>query len=520
MPDMPSSLDRPFTVPLLIRGSTGGTLFGGLLLMTGVFFASALLVHLQSPGDPLKPVCLFFGTLFGVSSLIKFAWAFPRRRWLEVSRAGFVISSPRGKVVYDDEQVVGLSFRPASGGNTQFEVTIETDRDDDERIRCSYVIPRGTMDPLTAFWQRVQHAMIRRVTARLDDGASLTGVGWRFDAFGFEYRHRRTVRLIPIEKIQKAGFFDGFLCLWKDDDERPFLRVAGVSRNVGPLATLIWGKIGDSSNTPPLPGRPLGRIVLRRRSADLVVGIGGFLLIAGCTTFGFLPRNGTAPRLSSGAIAGVACFASAFASPFFFFVWRGLRYRAITFHEYGVSQSGWGRQRSLLFTEIETLTCDGNVRLDFLPAPGSPLLPIRFRHCVRKIDPDLALLMDHLSKVMVDRMGQNMTEPIPWTAQLRFLPGGLECKARGMLGTDSPITVPFQLTTYQIVGQYCFIFVVGQAKPIVKELMTGPNFYPGLYLLNWITTGLRQAAVQPDEARPGTGPQALRPPQTDGRFMG
>ena len=50
----PTSLDRPFTVPLLIRGSTGGTLLGTLLLLFGGFFALGIFVQMQSRGDPPK----------------------------------------------------------------------------------------------------------------------------------------------------------------------------------------------------------------------------------------------------------------------------------------------------------------------------------------------------------------------------------------------------------------------------------------------------------------------------------
>ena len=494
----PPSLDRPFTVPLLIRGT--GHRFGiGLLSIAGLLFLLALVVQLKNPGDPLGAVCLFFGVVCALIGLVNLAWNLPRRRWLEVSRGGFVVSTYKGKIAYQDHQVVGLSFRSKTAGTTRFFVTIETDREDDAPIRCSYVIAPGMADPLTAFWQRLQQAMIHRIAATLADGASLSGAGWRFDASGLSLIRRRKATVVPVEKLQKAGFFDGHLCLWKDDEALPFAKLPNASRNVLPLATLIWEKIGDSSKTPPLPNEPLGRTVLRRRSADLWLGVGGFCLVGGGIFLAFFSRADSA-GLRPGSLPIVVACALLFACPFLVFVLRGLRYGALVFHESGVSQSTWGGRRALLFSEIDAFCCDGNVRFDFLPPTGSSLRPIRFRHCVRRFDLDLASFVEHLSKIVMARIGRNIqTEPVRWTARLRFLPGGLEYTSRGMFGDSPPVVVPYHLTSFWIVGKYFFLRVSGRAKAVVKEPLAGPNFYPGLHLLQWVYACLQQgpAGAQP-----------------------
>ena len=188
----PPSLDRPFTVPLLIRGT--GHKFGiGCLFIAALFLVLAAVVQMKSPGDPLGAVCLILAVPCGLIGLVNLAWNLPRRRWLEVSRGGFVVSSRKGKIAYQDHQVVGLSFRSKTAGTTRFFVTIETDREDDAPIRCSYVIAPGMADPLSSFWQRLQQAMIRRIAATLADGASLRGAGWRYDASGLSLTRRRNL---------------------------------------------------------------------------------------------------------------------------------------------------------------------------------------------------------------------------------------------------------------------------------------------------------------------------------------
>jgi hypothetical protein len=513
--DSPASLDRPFTVPLLVRGS-GHRLGIGFLLMAGLLLLCALAAQVKRPGDPLVPVCLFFAVVCGFVGLVNLGWNLPRRRWLEVSRGGFVVSSRKRTTSYQDHDVVGISFRYAAGGVGRHHVTIVTDGEDDAPIRCTYVIPLGMPDPLAAFWHRLQQAMIRRVTAGLGEGVSLTGAGWRFDASGLTYRRRGRAGVVPVENIQKAGFFDGHLCLWADDQELPFLRVPTASRNALLLASLVQGRIGDSSKTPPLPGKPLGRIVLRRRSADVLVGLGGFALVCGCILFAFLSRTDAA-GLRPGSLPILLACAALFASPFLVFFLRGLRYRSLVFHESGVSQSAWGGRRALLFTDIETFVCDGNLRLDFLPAIGSPLRPIRFRHCYRKFDLDLASLVEHLSGVVMARIGRNFTtEPVPWTSRLRFLPNGLEYRPRGVFGSPPPVTVPYHLTSYRVVGKHFYLHVAGQPRPVVREALAGPNFYPGLHLLRSVYARLHQGTTA---GPPDAGPAPAAPPgRGDERF--
>ena len=202
MSDAPRSfgeleLDRPFSVPMLVRGSSGGVTFGVSALILGVFFAIGMIGQLNSLGDPFVLTCLVVGGLFGGMSLVKLLWNVPRQRWLEVSRAGFVISSRKERVAYEDAQVIGLSFRHTTSGISRINVTLETDRGD--VIRCSYEVMAGATDPLAAFWQRLQQTIVRRVT----EGTSLLGVGWRLDAAGLEVKRYRKGCPIPIERIQK-----------------------------------------------------------------------------------------------------------------------------------------------------------------------------------------------------------------------------------------------------------------------------------------------------------------------------
>jgi hypothetical protein len=75
-------------------------------------------------------------------------------------------------------------------------------------------------------------------------------------------------------------------------------------------------------------------------------------------------------------------------------------------------------------------------------------------------------------------------EPARWTPNLRFLPEGIEYRPAGFFGRKEPVVVPFcEIYSYQIHQGKFFLWARGQKKPVIREAMTKPNFFPGYYLL-------------------------------------
>src|SRR5262249_29595652 len=106
--------DRPLSVPLLIRGSFDNGLFVACCAIAVVaLFVSVMLLR---DHELTGAACVFtVAVVAAAPALFMGLWLRRQREWLEVTSAGFVLTSQDRRRVYTDEQVVGLSQQSLVG---------------------------------------------------------------------------------------------------------------------------------------------------------------------------------------------------------------------------------------------------------------------------------------------------------------------------------------------------------------------------------------------------------------------
>jgi hypothetical protein len=85
-----------------------------------------------------------------------------------------------------------------------------------------------------------------------------------------------------------------------------------------------------------------------------------------------------------------------------------------------------------------------------------------------------------------------------WTPRLRFLPDGLEYRPDGTIGNREPRIVPYDKIHYRIEHGKCLLCVEGEPAAVMRERLSGVNFFPGLMLLMMIQERSRPSPTGPD----------------------
>jgi hypothetical protein len=105
---------------------------------------------------------------------------------------------------------------------------------------------------------------------------------------------------------------------------------------------------------------------------------------------------------------------------------------------------------------------------------------------LRNADAGLDHVRDHVSQLIAERMAQQLAlgRAVIWTDGLRFLPEGLEYRAKGLFGRKPPVMFPYsQIHGCDADAGTFHLWIYGQKKPVAKESVARPNFYPGYLLL-------------------------------------
>ncbi|MFO0880167.1 MAG: hypothetical protein U0840_22695 [Gemmataceae bacterium] len=521
-PDLPS-LDRPLSVPLLIRGAIDYRILAALMLLALLFLGLGLFFRIRMPDDSYGPG-FFWGmaAAFGLPGLLLLCWQVPRRRWLEVTLSGFVVTERGRRQVYSLVNVMGIAraFRVDSSRIVHHRIRLDLVGDQGpQTIECTYKVPSDRGDPLASFWTRLIASMASRLRGSLARGSHLDGDGWRLDQQGFTLWG---TAVLPIAHITRASYIDQHLLLWREDEERPFARLPAWGRNTQPLAAYLQEAIAQRTPGPtPMTGTLLGRVLLDRRNWEWMAGIGilSLSLAAVVLALGnWLTHRPTLFSLDESWPFVVVHLALSILG--FTLTWQGWKSHVI-FHEQGVAQPGTMGSTIVKVDEIEAITWKPGPHLRIIARADLRRPVVEYRCMFTREDRGLEEARDYLC----DRMAQQWEEavaggPLAWTTRLRFLPGGLEYTASSLLEKSEPVTVPYHLTSYQIREQRFLLYVAGQEEPVLRERTDGPNFFVGLMLLRRIHARLshpRESPVSP--AEPGQSATGIRStPATPGAY--
>jgi hypothetical protein len=190
------------------------------------------------------------------------------------------------------------------------------------------------------------------------------------------------------------------------------------------------------------------------------------------------------------------------ASSIGFMAWLERR-RWVRFHERGVAQTRAGRTLLLPYEDLDAVTWSGALALE--PIPGRGHEPIVFRLVTWNHEADLASVRDLVCRPLASRMLGLLERggEVPWTNHLTFLADGLWMRPRTDQAEEdapAPAIVPYEEVSYRLERKGCSLFVRDDVRPAHRERTTGPNFFVGLLLLEWLRQGRLPAAA--DEAAP------------------
>jgi hypothetical protein len=115
---------------------------------------------------------------------------------------------------------------------------------------------------------------------------------------------------------------------------------------------------------------------------------------------------------------------------------------------------------------------------------------------LKKPDEDLLQLRDRISTLLMRRMRTNLDrkDSLKWTEQIRFHANELEISASKK--RESAFYSYRELVEYEFENGQLLIFVAREKKPIVREATDGPNFYPGLLLLEELKGRRKRSNVE------------------------
>ncbi|MBM4039834.1 MAG: hypothetical protein FJ290_15110 [Planctomycetes bacterium] len=425
-----------------------------------------------------------------------------RRRWLEVTDHGFIVTDRQGRREFRDDDVRELR---------SYCINVYRSGLLDSRVRCLtlWVEQGGRSEALEmackagpseqglpeVLGARVSAGLYPRVRSAVEAGGSFAGDGWEVEKNGLWVARGPGRALLRFDEIGALGDFDNRLCIWEKGAELPAARVPCTSRNLPVLRAFLAERVAEAGEGEAPGGPPggLGRVLFERRRGSVywwLLATLGVVFGAGLIAYQvLLPGAGV---LAAGILFG-------------FLALRGRR-AVFRCHELGVRDIGYFGDRELRYADMDTFTYSAvrqfvngaytgtQLVLHFGPRAEGEKKAINYRATLSGADETLDGLCDHVSGVIGRRLAEEFAagRAVTWTQALRFLPEGLEYRAQGFLGRKDPVVIPYgQIANYDIQQGEMMLWAEGAEKPAVREKVSAPNFFPGLRLL--------EAILEPEE---------------------
>jgi hypothetical protein len=414
---------------------------------------------------------------------------------------GFVLTDFAGERDVRDDEVISMALQVkrnyANGllrSLTREFVIWLTAEERPERLVMTNTFKAGAADPIAGLIQRLGDRLHEQARADRDAGRSVLGERWSIEAGELSVRGDKAISACRVEDVVAVDSVDDQVCIWRRGQDAPFARVPGSSANAYLLGRLLGEELArrPRPDGPPTDGQ-LGRIIFERRprkSTVVVLAVLAALCLSAAAGLGLLALANAVPALWAAlfvALAGV--------------LWLGaIQCRRASFrcHEYGVFQSGLRRTRTLRYADVGEFTYSAvrhfhhgaytgtAVQLTFQAANGEKADHIRYRAMIKNADRELDNLRDAVSTMIAARMRQELDakRPVRWTPRLRFLPEGIEYQAGGAFRRPEPVVVPYrEIASYNVNQGTFLLWVKGRQKPVVREGVARPNFFPGFLVL-------------------------------------
>ena len=427
------------------------------------------------------------------------------QRWITPTDTGFLLVDRRGEFEFTDEMVSDLATwaklvysngHPSKNRRTgSFVITAG---ESSVTFQFAYNFPLNQPDPLGVMLDRVFKKLVTAAKDNLQRGGRVIGEGWYLDRSGLSFAAGKEDVSLPLGEITHIDMTDGRICLWRRGEGEAVLRVKASSPNALVMARVLQ-EILPKDRPEEDPANGLGRIIFERdqsiRGGNLVAGVSliavGFMVGLGLVVFGIMEQNflgfvGLA--IMGGCVAGVVT------------LWNR-RVNLFRCHAFGVAHTTPRGVTKLAYGSIGRFTYSGirqyvngsytgtTVTMNFEPLEETDAEPIRYSATFQNADDELDNLRDFISRVIASHMLRRLQsgQTVLWTGRMRFLPDGLELTKSGWFGKGESIHLP-----YNMIGQYDLtngVFRISardQAKWLIDEPVSQPNFFPGFVLLMMI----------------------------------
>ncbi len=470
-------------------------------------------IMLLAVRQPFAASVLIAGGVAAFSAVMSALLIARSRFQVEITPDGFRVRDRRGEREFSDDQVICASLSNNSNytnGLLQsttrtFDVWVEGESGS-EQIKLVNRLALGARDPAALLIERVHAHLYERAQAALAAGQNFEGEDWTLHAAELIVNTRRDPHGVRFEDLAAADTFDGHLCVWKHGQDEPVLRIPIGSANTHVLLQLLRERIAaPSANGELRTGDELGRILFERKPDRGMVWLmwlapPAFLIVLAVTIFlgAFLGQRG------AWGMGTAICFIAA-----------GLWVLSLTqnvtlrVYEQGVRRKWLFGTQQLKYADVDAFTYSAvrqfvkgvyagtNFTLTFASRAQGKTTKLTYARKLRNADADLDHLRDSVSRRIADRMAAEFGKGrmVAWTDGLRFLPEGLEYRASSFFGRKAPIVLPYSQVLGHDANQGTFwLWIVGKKKPVVKENMAQPNFFPGFMLLTRVLAA-RQATA-------------------------
>jgi hypothetical protein len=457
------------------------------------------------------------------------AFVIARSRFqIEVHEAGFLVRDRAGERQFGDDQVIcaALSSRPdfvngvLNSTTRTFDVWVEG-ADGPERVTLVNRLAVGARDPLGPFIERVQMRLYERANAALAAGQPFEGEGWTLHQEELAVPVGRVTRGVRFEDLAAADIFDNRLCVWQTGQDEPVLRIPVTAANTWILLRLLQERIAIRPEGAVQPsGDQLGRILFERRPGRLILTLSWLLPLGGLIVL-------VAMVLLAVFRGGPEIFAIGLPVGLLGFIfWMFITSNAVEFraHEHGVRRKWLFRTQQLKYADVDVFTYSSvrkyikgvysgtNFTLTFVaqapPVKAQARQPtglqtLTYSKQLRNADAGLDHIRDHVSQLIAERMARQIAagRAVIWTDGLRFLPEGLEYRAKAIFGRKLPIIIPYsQMHGCDIDDKKFYLWIYDQKKPVANESTARPNFFPGYLLLSRLLAA-RPAVAQLAESK-------------------
>lgn len=425
-----------------------------------------------------------------------------RRRWVQITEAGFVVTDRRGVREYNDSDVssISLELRMKAGlgdANTctrTCRLSLESPGGR-QSVEMVNRFLEGYPDPLDLLIRRILKELYLRAKRTVERGGSFAGEGWVLERQALLISRGREVREFPLADLVVVDVHDNAVCIWKRDQAEPAIRIPVQAANAHVLKRFLSVQFAKrpESDAPQSSGHELGRVLFERRMSRSEIVLWSILL-RGLSV-------GTVLFVSSLIVAKLPIWKSALLSTALGTLFMlPLLLQPVSFccHEFGVRQTRrLRREKRIRFADMNAFTyiarrrdqvyAQRQFKFIFVSyAPGNHER-ITYTTTLRSEDPELNHMWELVCQSMASRILADVTagRTVVWTSNVRFVPGGVDYRTAGLLGLKPALFLSFaDVERFEIIGGRLHVWEKGRKKPVFNSDIEERNFYPGLLVFS------------------------------------